>query len=322
MTFPGMTVPLRGVPLGDQASLIQELAAVGYTDVWSSEIDGWDAFSPLVLASTWAPTLRLGTAIVPAYTRAPTALANQVATLADLAPGRFTLGIGASSNVIVERWNGIPFVKPYQRVRDMTRFLKEAMTGAKVTRDYETFSVNGFRLGLVPEQPPKIMIAALRQGMLRLAGKESDGAILNWLSATDVATVAPFVHEGGPGKEIVARIFVCPSADAAVVRPAAKRMMASYLTVPVYAKFHEWLGRGEMLAPVWERWNNGDRAGAVEQIPDELVDELFVHGTMAQCRAHIARYFDNGVTTTSLMIIPIGDVDQAEAVRGLSPSAG
>ncbi len=322
MTFPGMTIPLRGVPLREQASTFQELAALGYTDAWSAEVDAWDAFSPLVLASTWAPTLRLGTAIVSAYTRAPTTLANQVATLADLAPGRFSLGIGASSNVIVERWNGIPFVKPYQRVRDMTRFLTEAMTGAKVTRDYETFSVKGFRLGLVPEQPPKIMIAALREGMLRLAGKEADGAILNWLSAADVATVVPYVHEGGPGKEIVARIFVCPNADPAVVRPAAKRMMASYLTVPVYAKFHEWLGRSEMLTPVWERWNNGDRAGAVEQIPDELVDELFVHGTMAECRAHIQRYFDNGVTTTSLMIIPIGDLDQADAVRGLSPSAG
>lgn len=62
--------------------------------------------------------------------------------------------------------------------------------------DYDTFSVNGFKLGFVPEQQPKILIAALRQGMLRLAGKEGDGAIVNWLGADDVSTVAPYVHEG------------------------------------------------------------------------------------------------------------------------------
>ncbi len=112
------------------------------------------------------------------------------------APGRFTLGIGSSSNVIVERWNAMTFDKPYQRVRDTIRFLRAALSGEKVTEEYETFAVNGFRLGIaVPEQPP-ILVAALRQGMLRLAGREGDGAIVNWLSADDVKTVAPHVGAG------------------------------------------------------------------------------------------------------------------------------
>jgi alkanesulfonate monooxygenase SsuD/methylene tetrahydromethanopterin reductase-like flavin-dependent oxidoreductase (luciferase family) len=80
-------------------------------------------------------------------------------------------GIGTSSNVIVERWNDIAFEEPYKRTRDMVRFLRTALTGEKVKADYDTFSVNGFRLSAVPEQQPKILIAALRQGMLRLAGK-------------------------------------------------------------------------------------------------------------------------------------------------------
>ena len=84
--------------------------------------------------------------------------------------------------------------------------------------------------------------------MLRLAGREGDGAIINWLSADDVKTVAPHV---GAGKEIAARIFVFPVDDASLARALGKRAIASYLTVPVYAAFHEWLGRGPALAGMW-----------------------------------------------------------------------
>src|SRR5215204_276876 len=105
---PGMTIPLPG-HLHAQRDRLVELADLGYTDVWSAESDGPDAFTPLALAAAWEPRLRLGTAIVPAYTRAPACFAQSVASMADAAPGRFAIGIGSSSNVIVERWNGVPF---------------------------------------------------------------------------------------------------------------------------------------------------------------------------------------------------------------------
>jgi probable F420-dependent oxidoreductase len=314
----GMTIPFMGVPLHEQADWIRELADLGYTDVWSSEADGADGFTPLALASVWAPSLRLGSAIVPAFTRGPATMAQCVAALADAAPGRVAFGIGTSSNVIVERWNDISFDHPYQRTRDMVRFLRTALTGEKVKEDYETFSVNGFKLSAVPEQQPKILIAALRQGMLRLAGAEGDGAIVNWLGADDVATVTPFVHEGGPDKEVVARIFVAPTTDAQLVRDWGRRLIAAYLTVPVYAEFHRWLGRSEMLAPMWDAWASGDRAGALTHIPDELVDTLIVHGSPEACREHIARYQANGITTPALAILPFG-VDQRQAIRDLAP---
>ncbi|MEZ5144906.1 MAG: LLM class F420-dependent oxidoreductase [Acidimicrobiales bacterium] len=299
---------------------MEELAELGYTDVWSSEADGADGFTPLTLASVWAPSLRLGNAIIPAFTRGPACFAQCVASLADAAPGRFVLGIGTSSNVIVERWNGIPFDKPYQRTRDMVRFLRAALAGEKVREDYETFSVNGFKLGVRPEQPVPILVAALREGMLKLAGREGDGAIINWLSADDVATVAPIVRQYGDDKEIVARIFVAPSDDRDAVLPMGKFAVAAYLSVPVYAEFHRWLGRGEMLATFWERWAAKDRQGALEAIPDELVDQLIVHGSPEACRAHIQRYVDNGVTTPALAILPFPGIDQRQAIRDLAPS--
>ncbi|MGH9083415.1 MAG: LLM class F420-dependent oxidoreductase, partial [Acidimicrobiales bacterium] len=257
----GITVPFDGVPLAEHRRWFEELVDLGYTDVWSAEVDGTDGFTPLALAAAWAPSLRLGVAIAPAYTRGPALLAQTAAAMAEAAPGRFALGIGASSDVIVERWNGIAYAEPYARVRDTLRFLRVALSGEKVTAAYPSFAVDGFRLGrTVPPGEPPLYLAALRSGMLRLAGREADGAIVNWLSATDVATAVHEVAKGaaGAGKvgtpEIVARIFVVPEPDADAARAIGRRMVAAYLNVPAYAEFHRWLGRGPLLQPMWDAW--------------------------------------------------------------------
>ncbi|WP_159942711.1 MULTISPECIES: LLM class F420-dependent oxidoreductase [unclassified Nocardiopsis] len=314
----GITIPLEGVPLPEQRAIIEAMPDLGYTDAWSAEASATDAFTPLALASVWAPRLRLGTAIVPAYTRGPATLAMSAATMAAAAPGRFALGIGTSSNVIVERWNSIPFEEPFKKVRDTLRFLRAALAGEKVKADYDTFSVRGFTLGAVPDRVPPLLVAALRPGMLKLAGREGDGAVINWLSAGDVRTVAPYVRRYGEDKEIVARVFAIPDTDPETARGIGRRAICAYLNVPVYRAFHEWLGREE-LAPMWKAWEEGDRRGALAAIPDAVVDDLIVHGPAEQCRERIRAYTANGVTTP--VIAPIGppDRDPAAVVRALAP---
>ncbi|MEV1167985.1 LLM class F420-dependent oxidoreductase [Nonomuraea sp. NPDC049784] len=314
----GMTIPFYDRSLSKSQELIAELPELGYTDAWSAEVNGADGFVPLAMAAQWAPGIRLGSAIVPVSTRGPGLLAMSAATLADLAPERFVLGIGASSPAIVERWNAGRFEKPYARTRDTLRFLRKALAGEKVSEAYETFEVKGFKLERAPEIPPKIVLAALRPRMLRLAAEEADGAITNWLSPDDVRKVRA---EIGEGTELIARLFVCVSEDADRVREMARRMLASYLTVPVYAAFHDWLGRGEVLRPMHEAWQAGDRQAALKAIPDEVVDALIVHGDAATCRARIRQYVDNGLDTPVLAPIPGGEVSIEQAVRELAPKA-
>jgi probable F420-dependent oxidoreductase len=318
----GITIPFQGIPLPDQRDLIASLPDLGYTDVWSAEAGGADAFTPLVLASVWAPQLRLGTAIVPVSTRGQPPLPKSAPPLPPAAPGRVAIGLGTSTEIIVNRWNGLPFDKPYARVRDTVRFLRAALTGQKVSERYETFTVDGFRLQLVPPESPRLLVAALRPGMLRLAGRDGDGdgAILNWLAVADVPTVAGHVHAAGPGKELVARLFVLPDDDAERARAMARPLIAAYLTVDVYRKFHEWLGRDEVLAPMWHAWQSGDRAGAAAAIPDEVVDALVVHGPPERCREHVQRYVDAGITTPVLALLPPADGPALpDLVRALAP---
>ena len=108
----GLTVPLTGVPLADHADLFRRIEAGGYDDVWTSETAGHDGFTPLAIAATATERLRLATGVVNPFTRGPALLAQHCAALADASGGRFVLGLGSSSNVIVERWNGVPFEKP------------------------------------------------------------------------------------------------------------------------------------------------------------------------------------------------------------------
>jgi probable F420-dependent oxidoreductase len=326
----GITVPLTGLPLAGHQALLAELAAAGYTDAWTAETAGTDAFTPLALAAQWAPSLRLGTAIAPVYTRGPGLLAMSAATVAELAPGRFTLGIGTSSPVIVHDWNAAGFDEPYRRIRDTLRFLRAALSGAKVTEKYDTFAVRGFRLERPPPVPPRIVLAALRPGMLRLAAREADGAITNWLAPEDVPQVRAELaaaagrgadQEGGAGPELVARIFVCPSEDAAAVRQLGKRLIAGYLTVEAYAEFQRWLGRGDALAGMNAAWAAGDRRGAAAAVPDEVVDALIVHGSPDACRARIREYTAKGVTTPVLALLPTGDpAELPAAARALAPA--
>lgn len=298
----GISLPAGDLALPEQVELIRRAEELGYTDVWSSEVNAADGLSMLAAATSVTSSIRMGTAILPVYTRGPGLLAMSLASMAELAPGRFLAGVGSSSNIIVENWNAVGFDKPYGRVRDTVNFLKQALTGEKCTEDYETFSVKGFRLGLVPDQAPPIVVAALREGMLRLAGRRGDGAILNWLSPDDTKKVTAIVEEEHPDPEIVARLFVMPSTDRDRVREAAARTIAAYLNVPVYAKFHQWLGRGEQLQPMWDAWSEGDRKTAVEAVPDSLIDELFIHGSVEECKEQIQAYVDSGIRTPVLAI--------------------
>jgi probable F420-dependent oxidoreductase len=320
----GVTLPLDGIGLPAHQEVVEELAALGYADVWSAEVSGADAFTPLALAAAWSPTLRLGTAIVPVATRGPALLAMSAAAMAEAAPGRFALGIGASSQVIVERWNAAPFDRPFQRTRDTLRFVKRALAGERIDEAFETFTVRGFRLARVPEIPPPVLLAALRPGMLRLAGREADGAITNLLSPDDVPKVAAELHAESEGKELVARLFVCPTDDRDYARAVGRRLLSTYLSVPVYAAFHRWLGRGDALAPMWSAWEAGDMRAANAAIPDEVVDELLIHGTPEQCRARLERYVAAGISTPVLALLPsepAGDGAMVVAPRALAELA-
>jgi len=328
-----LSVPMDGFTLAEHAEIARDAERWGYTDAWSFEVDGVDCFSPLAVVAM-ATGMRVGTAIANVYTRGPATLAVSAAGLAEIAPGRFCLGIGAGSQPIVETWNGGKFDRPATRVREMVQFLRPALAGERVVFRGETFSVDGFRLTRPPTHPIPIHVAALRPGMLRVAGEAADGAVLNWLSPDDVPKSVGVVREAArkagrdpDGIEITARLMIhvdppTPESDLVV-----RRHITGYLNVPVYRAFHEWLGRTEALLPMWKAWSRGDRKGALAAIPERVVQDLIIRGSMADIRAGIRRYLEAGIDTAFLSLSTL-EPDPArkrqallDAVRALAPAA-
>lgn len=313
-----LTIPLQSFALAEQADFVRELVDLGYTDAWSSEAQDLDGFTPLALASQWAPSLRLGCAVLPVQTRGPALLAMSAAALAEAAPGNFVLGIGSSSAHIVSSQNARPHENAFAQTRDMLRFLRSALASERMNVEYETFAVRGFQLRRKLAQPPPIFLAALRPQMLTLAGREADGAILNNVTPEDVGPSIALVKAHGAHKEVAARIYVCPTRDAEAVRKIARASLAAYLAVPTYRLHQEWLGNAHRFKECWDRIAGGDWRGARAALSDETVDRLYIHGPADYCRERIAAFHAAGVDTPIIGLVE--DVmDPREAARLLAP---
>jgi probable F420-dependent oxidoreductase len=328
-----LSVPLDGFTLAEHAEIAREAEQLGYTDAWSFEVDGVDCFAPLAVVGG-ATRMRLGTAIANVYTRGPATLAISAAGLAEIAPGRFCLGVGAGSQVIVESWNGGRFERPATRVRETVVVLKQALAGERVAFQGETIRVDGFRLSRPPAEPVPVYVAALRPGMLRVAGEVGDGVILNWMAPEDVARSVAVVREAAEragrdpaALEITARLMINvdppgPDSDLAV-----RRHIAAYMNVPVYRAYQEWLGRTPVLGPMWEAWGRGDRKGAIAAIPEAMLGELMTRGSLPEIRARAERFLEAGLDTVFLAL-GTAETDPArkrrvvrEAMRALAPAA-
>lgn len=287
----GLTIPFTGVPLADLPPLVRRAEATGYDDLWSEESTNLDGFTPLVVAAQHSERLRLATGIVNAYTRGPALLAQTAAALADVSGGRFVLGLGASSNVIVEQWNGIPFERPLAKVRETVDYLRTVLAGER--------GPGGFKLGTPPAERVPIVLAALRDRMLKLAAERADGAFTNFLPLSAASqVVAAF---GVPEKELACRFF-CILGPEEEALATAKRIFVAYATVPVYSEFFRWLGLGEQIDPVVDAWTAGDRKLALERAPEPLVREIFLLGPVEAQRERLAAFAEAGIGTAVLAL--------------------
>jgi probable F420-dependent oxidoreductase len=305
----GLTLPLPGLTLAAHEEHVKRGEAAGYTDFWSGETNGPDGFTPLALSAAWTERARLGTGIVGVFQRGPALLAQEAAALASASDGRFVLGIGSSSDRIVEGWNGIPFERPLAKVRETLDFLDAALAGER--------TASGFKLESAPAQPVPVVLAALRGKMLELAVERASGAFTNFLPLGGLPKVTAQLEGAPESFELLCRFFCLPG-EREAVEPLARFMFSSYITVPVYAAFYRWLGYGEQIAPMVEAWESGDRQGAAAAAPWDLIEEMFIFGSPAEMKERIDAFVKGGITLP--ILTPITTPDKLGAlIDALAP---
>jgi probable F420-dependent oxidoreductase len=303
----GLTLPLPATPLSASREHVERAEAAGYTDLWSGDTSGPDGFTPLALAAAWTERMRLGTGVVGVFQRGPALLSMEASALSDASDGRFALGIGSSSNVIVERWNGIPFEKPLSKMSETIDYLRPVLAGGR--------GPGGFRLERPPTAEVPIIVAALRGRMLAMAAEKADGAFTNFLPLSGLEQVVAPLADAPDGFELLCRFFCIPG-PREQVEPIARFMFASYATVPVYEKFFRWLGHGPAIDEMVTAWNAKEREQALAAAPWDLIEDIFILGEPAEMRERLGRFVDGGITLPILTPItsPDGIVELIEAL--------
>lgn len=292
----GLALPLNlALPVAGFVQVAAEAEAAGYDRLWAAEAGNNDAFGLLTAVALGTSTVRLATGVVPIYTRTPSLMAQCAGTLQDASAGRFTLGLGVSSRMIVERWNGVPYDRPLARLRDYVEVVRGLLAGERLDRT-GLYDVHGYFLLMHNPQPPApIIIGALNPQMLRLGGEVADGVCLNWIGAHAVGEALAHVHEGGRPTRNACFVRVCVTDDVAAARRWARREVMAYVTVPAYRAAFARQGWQDVVERAMASWDAGDRKAAAGGLPDEFVDSLVLAGPAQDVRRRFAAYRDAGV---------------------------
>ena len=318
----GLTPPIEVAGMVPAIDLAVRAESLGYTDVWTAEVGGADAFSPLGAVAARTETVRLGVALVPAFTRPPALTAMSAAALQALSGGRFVLGVGASSPAIVGGWMGTDFERPVERVREYVEVLREALAGKKVSYTGETIRLDGFRLQMEPGTPVPIYVGALGPKMCRLAGHVADG-VLFFLMTPDgcraaLEEVAAGAREAGRDPDELdafVRLPVAVDEPEDMMRFMGRRLLTGYATTPAYNASLARQGFADQASAISEAWSAGDRDRATTLFDDAMFDDLFVSGDAAACLARIEEYRAAGVKTPVLMPISVAGSLEERAER-------
>jgi probable F420-dependent oxidoreductase len=324
----GLTVGFEGQSLRDGIALCRFAEESGYTDAWSAEVGGADGFAALAAVAATTSSLRLGTAIVPVFTRPPALLAMGAATVQDISDGRFVLGLGTSSDIIVEKWMGSSFDKPITRLREYVQATREALAGKKVSLQGSTTRMEGFRLQLDPRSNVPIYIAALGPRACRLAGEIADGVIFFLKTPEGVARSLELVAEGARSAgrdpasiDCVIRVTVALDEDPDVLGFMARRLITTYAMVDVYNRSLSDQGFAAEMTEIATAWKAGERDRAAAAVTDELIDRLMIRGDRDACLARIDEFRAAGVKTPVLLPVSVAG-DPAERLTKVKDAIG
>jgi probable F420-dependent oxidoreductase len=301
----GIEIP-ADLPIGDKLTLARWADQHGFADLWHAEISDPDALVTLAAVAACTQRIRLGTAIVPLGTRSIPVIAAATATLCDLAPGRFALGVGVSSKVIVEQWNGMRRGRPLGRARESIDLLRLLLGGGRSEHDGEFVSSHGFRLRRPPVDPPLLLLGALNERMLELAGEVADGVLLNFVPVRAVPRALDAVARGAeragraapPDTAIMLPCTV--NGDRAAAREPFARALAFYLSAPPYQQALTWYGLGDDVVRAKEAWAAKDIERVRRGLSAEFVDALGAFGPLEHCVARVEDYWRAGVNSVAV----------------------
>ena len=309
---------------------VERAESLGYESVYTTHIAARDSLVVLAAYSTRTERIKLGTGVLPIYSRTPVATAQAAATIDELSGGRMVLGLGVAHQVTVENWFGSTIGKPVAEMREYVGAVRAMFRGEDPNADAERFPTRFRFMGYEPRPDLPVYVAALSPAMLRLAGAIGDGVML-WLCNPDYIrdVVVPEVTKGREragksleGFDIVAAVPAAVTEDADSARASLRGELIPYFSLPFYRAMIERSGYGDEIGAFDDAMGRGDTETAAAAISDRFLEQLAAVGSATDAEASVRRYIDAGATSPCLGGIPRTDFDVTlKALAGLSALA-
>jgi probable F420-dependent oxidoreductase len=305
-----------GRSLEQATERVRAAEQLGYDSTYVTHIAGRDSLSVLMAYAAATDRIKLGTGVLPIYSRTPAATAQTAATIDEFSGGRMVLGLGVSHAVTVENWYGTKIERPVSAMREYVEAIRAMYTGAEGPQG-EFFPTRFRFMGFEPRADLPIYVAALSPNMLRLAGEVADGVML-WLCNPNYVrdVVVPEVRAGREragksleGFDVVAAVPAAITDDRNAAFETMRNDLVTYWSLPFYRAMIERSGFGEDIA----RFDAGMKAGEVEAakraISDSFLESLTAIGSPEEVRAGVARYRDAGATSPGVGAVPRTDFE-------------
>jgi len=308
-----------GRDLAQAVGRVRLAEELGYDSVYVTHINGRESLTVLTAYATATERIRVGTGVVPIYTRTPATMAQTAATIGELSAGRLILGLGISHRPVVEGWHGQSIDRPVAEMREYVAIVRAILAGQAppAGEKWQT----GFRLAAHLQQPElPIYVAALSPAMLRLAGEVADGVLL-WLCNPNYIrdVVVPEVTEGreraGETLEGFAIVPAVPCAltpdaeGAAAARAAMRKDLIPYFGLPFYRAMLDRSGFAADIAAFDDAAPAGDVEALGAAISDDFLEALTAVGDQADVQAGLRRYAGAGSTCPCVGPIPRTDFE-------------
>lgn len=317
-----------GVGSRDTVDIAREVAGWGYRAIWGAEVAEQECFA-LLGAIASHTDLEIGLAVTPVQTRSAFVLARAALTLQELTGGRFVLGVGASSEVLVSRFGGEPWTKPLTYVRETVEALQPILSGERGSYDGEFVSIGGYKYPLPVERVP-IYLGSLNPASLRLCGALGDGLCINQTAPRHVPAMLDEVRKGATdaGRElpddfpVVARLFCAITDDVDGVKNLLRHVFAPYAATTGYNRFFRWIGYEEEADAIAAAAAEGDKDGMVAAYSDRMLDDFFIVGDADAVVDRIHEYVDNGVTVPVIAPLAPGAEPARQILRAVGERFG
>ncbi|HJU13860.1 MAG TPA: LLM class flavin-dependent oxidoreductase [Candidatus Nitrosotalea sp.] len=277
--------------------------------IWVPETWGMDCSPMLASISQIATRPKIGSSIINIYSRTPALIAMSAATLDLLSNGRFMLGLGTSSEAIVEEWHGLEFEEPLQRMSEYVEVIKKALSGKKIIHDGKFFHLRNFALLIKPVRASvPIYIAAINQKMVELAWSVGDGVIFYLRPIDEMQNTITRMTEK-KRIDVACQLITCVSDDLDEALARAKKTISFYVSVgKIYREFLAKNGFSKETEEIFDEYKKSGLGRTHNFVPDSMVESLALCGTPGEIPKKLRRFTAAGIDLPIIQFNPIGDV--------------